>query len=96
MIQVDQRIERMIQNGGYIKTKDLSCGARYEKGENMVVVSGYMLLVRSGGIWRPFPFEYALKMGMYMLEKLTRIIPKGNEGLEDKTGYELGYGRRCR
>lgn len=96
MTKVDQRIEEMILKGGYTRTGDSGSGMRYVNGENTALVSGYMLLVRSDGIWRPFSIEYALKVGIRILERLARIIPHGNDGHEDKTGYELGFGRRCR
>lgn len=34
--------------------------------------------------------------GIRILERLVRIIPHGNDGHEDKTGYELGINRRYR
>ena len=95
MTRVDPRIEKMLLEGGYTCTGNSGSGKRYVNGGNTALVSGYMLLVRSEGIWRPFPVEYAVKVGIRILERLARLIPHGNEGKEETTGYELGIGRRC-
>ena len=89
MRTVDEQLEDRILNAGYVRTKDCDGSARYVKGDNTALVSGYMVLVRSAGMWRPFSIERALKTGFMLLERLARIIPgKWNEA-EDTTNYEL-------
>lgn len=89
MKQVDERLEKRILAAGYTRTQDCDGGARYTKEGNAVVVSGYMVLVLSGGMWRPFSIERALKSGLMLLERLARIIPERWDGTEDTTSYEL-------
>ena len=89
MKKVDERLERMILSSGYERNNDVDGSARYTKQDNSVVVSGYMVLVRSGGMWRPFSIERALKTGLMLLERLARIIPDRWDGTEDRTHYEM-------
>lgn len=80
MIAVDGRLESRIIEAGFERTGDCDGNARYAKGDNTILVSGYMVLVRAGGFWRPFSIEYALIVGIRLLEKLARIIPKAADG----------------
>ena len=89
MKTVDEHLEIRILTAGYVRTNDCDGCARYTKDDNTVLVSGYMVLVRSAGIWRPFSIERALKTGLMLLERLARIIPDRWDGTEDTTNYEL-------
>ncbi len=89
MKSVESTLETKILDAGYERTKDCDGCARFTKDDNTVLVSGYMVLVRSAGIWRPFSIERALKTGLMLLERLARIIPDRWDGTEDTTNYEL-------
>lgn len=95
--EVDPRLTQMLANHGYIRMKDSETGAVFYRGADHVYCSGYWVFFVCNGNTRSFPLEYALKLGVQVMEKLCMVHPAAPTSIrtdrEDTTNYEFPHMR---
>ena len=93
MKQIDERIERNLLSEGYVRMNDTEAGAWFCRGTDSVHISGHMVLVRSNGMTKSFPEDKARMLGIRIMERLARKLPRPVSGKEDRTNYDIRQAR---
>ena len=97
--EVDPQLDEMLEQYGYIRMKDNEVGAVYALGSDRAYVSGARFYLVHNGNVRSWECEYAVKLGLQVMERLCNVKQSPIFGRypqrkpEENTNYEFPHMR---